>query len=56
MSHWHECRVCKEYFECRCQAFHRLSVRCPDCTRKLCETLTVDSALKQLLRLPSSTN
>ncbi len=56
MGHWHGCRICKEYFECHCEASHRLSVCCQDCTRKLRETLIVDSALKQLLRLPGSNN
>jgi hypothetical protein len=56
MKHWHECRICKEYFECRCGASHRLSAYCQDCTRELRDTLVVDSALKQLLRLPSSNN
>jgi len=56
MSHWHEYRVCKEYFDCRSEASHRLSVRCPDCARKLRETLIVDSALKQLVQLPSGNN
>jgi hypothetical protein len=57
MSHWHKCRICKEYFECcRCEASHRLSVCCQDCTRELRETLFVDSALKQLFRRLSSNN
>ena len=31
MKHWHECSVCKEYFECACGASHRVLVFCGDC-------------------------
>jgi hypothetical protein len=56
MSHWHECRICKEYFECRREAPHRLSACCQDCTRELRETFIVDSAMKELFPWPSSNN
>jgi hypothetical protein len=56
MSHWHECRICKEYFACHYQGFARLSVCCQDCARSFRQTLIVESALKRLLRLPTSNN
>lgn len=56
MGHWHECRICKQYFECHCEVLCRLSSCCRDCTQKLRETLFMDSALKQLLGLPTNNN
>jgi hypothetical protein len=56
MSHWHECRICKEYFACHCQGFASLSVCCQDCAQSFRQTLIVESALKRLLRLPTSNN
>lgn len=54
MRHWHECRICKECFECSCDASARLSTYCQDCLRMLRETLLVDSVLNGTLRLGSN--
>ena len=54
MRHWHECRICKERFECSCDASARLSMYCQDCLRMLRETLLVDSVLQGMLRLGSN--
>jgi hypothetical protein len=56
MDHWHECSICKEYLECRCEACHSLSVYCEECSRRLCETLLGDSLLIQVFRLPGTIN
>ncbi len=31
MKHWHECSICKEYFECACGVTHRVLAFCEDC-------------------------
>ena len=54
MRHWHECRICKDRFECSCDASARLSMYCQDCLRMLRETLLVDSVLQGMLRLGSN--
>lgn len=56
MKHWHECIICKEYFECGCNASDRLSVCCPDCSQMVRERLVVDSVMDRLLRLRESSN
>ncbi len=56
MNHWHECRICKEYFECSCNASDRLAVCCQDCAQMVRHKLLVDSVMKVLLRMPESNN
>jgi hypothetical protein len=35
MKHWHECGICKLYFECSCDGSGRLSTYRQDFTRML---------------------
>lgn len=58
MSHWHECMICNEYFECYCEAPRGLLVCCRDCAHKLRlhESLLADTTLEHLFRLPVSCN
>ena len=51
MNHWHECRICKEYFECRCDASDRASVCCEDCLRMRREKVFIDSIVQGLLQI-----
>lgn len=51
MNHWHECRNCKEHFECRCNTPTKLSASCADCVRMRRETLLIDSVALGLLHI-----
>ena len=56
MKHWHECRICKEYFECGCDDPTNLGVACDDCKRVRRETVSVDSVIRELLRRAATDN
>ncbi len=43
MKHWHECGICKEYFECACSASHRVLAFCDDCVHMRRESVEMSS-------------
>jgi len=50
MKHWHECRICKEYFECECGVSHNLSACCLDCRGMQRQQVFMDSIVVGLLQ------